>query len=41
VQYKGHLENISENTLIGAVNSENGKVRMPKNKEEQVLTVLT
>lgn len=31
LKYKGHLENISENTLIGAMNAFNGKVNMVKN----------
>jgi hypothetical protein len=26
LKYKGHLENIANNTLIGAVNADNGKV---------------
>jgi aconitate hydratase len=31
LRYKGHLENISECTLIGAVNAENGEVNSVKN----------
>ncbi|CAG8452650.1 4521_t:CDS:2 [Paraglomus brasilianum] len=31
LKYKGHLENISNNTLIGAVNDDNGKVNVVKN----------
>lgn len=31
LKYKGHLQNISENTLIGAQNAFNGKVNMVKN----------
>lgn len=27
LKYRGHLDNISNNMLIGAVNAENGKVR--------------
>jgi len=29
--FLGHLENISNNTLIGAVNAENGKINLVKN----------
>lgn len=28
LKYKGHLENIAENTLIGALNADNGKVNV-------------
>jgi aconitase A len=28
LKYRGHLDNISNNMLIGAVNAENGKVRV-------------
>jgi homoaconitase len=28
LKYKGHLENIAENTLIGAMNADNGKVNL-------------
>ncbi|KAH8734158.1 hypothetical protein BGZ61DRAFT_474764 [Ilyonectria robusta] len=31
LRYRGHLENISNNTLIGAVNAENGKVNNVRN----------
>jgi hypothetical protein len=31
-QYKGHLENISNNTLIGAVNAYTGKVNLVENE---------
>ncbi|CAG8652039.1 18265_t:CDS:10, partial [Acaulospora morrowiae] len=31
LKYKGHLENISNNTLIGALNADNGKVNVVKN----------
>ncbi|KAF7558127.1 hypothetical protein G7Z17_g148 [Cylindrodendrum hubeiense] len=30
-RFRGHLENISNNTLIGAVNAENGKVNIVRN----------
>lgn len=30
LKYKGHLENIAENTLIGAVNADNGQVNLVK-----------
>ena len=32
LKYRGHLDNISNNMLIGAVNSENGKVNSVKNQ---------
>ncbi|KAI8805648.1 aconitase [Cladochytrium replicatum] len=32
LKYKGHLENIANNTLIGATNSFNGKVNVVKNE---------
>ncbi len=32
LKYRGHLDNISNNMLIGAVNSENGKVNTLKNQ---------
>ena len=28
LKYRGHLDNISNNMLIGATNAENGKVRL-------------
>ncbi|KAL4896925.1 hypothetical protein BDV59DRAFT_190829 [Aspergillus ambiguus] len=31
-RYRGHLENISNNTLIGAVNAENGEVNVVRNQ---------
>lgn len=31
-RYKGHLQNISENTLIGAQNAFTGKVNLVKNQ---------
>lgn len=31
-RYRGHLENISNNTLIGAVNAENGKINLVTNQ---------
>ena len=31
LKYKGHLENISNNTLIGALNADNGKVNVVRN----------
>jgi aconitate hydratase len=31
LKYRGHLDNISNNMLIGAVNSENGEVNSVKN----------
>ncbi|KAL7327612.1 aconitate hydratase [Mucor circinelloides] len=31
LKYKGHLQNIAENTLIGAQNADNGKVNLVKN----------
>ncbi|KAI5476039.1 hypothetical protein MNV49_000468 [Pseudohyphozyma bogoriensis] len=31
-KYRGHLENISQNLLIGAINSENGKANSVKNQ---------
>ena len=31
LKYKGHLENLSNNTLIGAMNDENGKVNVVRN----------
>jgi len=33
LKYRGHLENISENLLIGAVNEENGEANKVKNQE--------
>jgi aconitate hydratase len=33
LKYRGHLENISQNCLIGAINSENGEANMVKNQE--------
>ena len=33
LKYKGHLQNISENTLIGAMNAFTGKVNLVKNAE--------
>ena len=32
LKYRGHLENISQNCLIGAVNAENGEVNKVKNQ---------
>jgi aconitate hydratase len=32
LKYKGHLENLSNNTLIGATNDDNGKVNLVKNQ---------
>ena len=32
MKYRGHLENISQNCLIGAVNAENGKVNSVQNQ---------
>jgi aconitate hydratase len=32
LRYRGHLENISNNTLIGAVNAENGKANAVRNQ---------
>ena len=32
LKYRGHLDNISNNMLIGAVNSENGEVNKTKNQ---------
>jgi len=32
LKYKGHLENISDNTLIGALNADTGKVNQTKNQ---------
>lgn len=31
LKFKGHLENIAENTLIGAMSAENGKVNVVRN----------
>ncbi|RUS27734.1 aconitase, partial [Jimgerdemannia flammicorona] len=31
LKYKGHLDNIAENTLIGAMNADNGKVNVVRN----------
>lgn len=31
LKYKGHLENISNNTLIGALNADNEKINVVKN----------
>jgi len=31
LKYKGHLENISNNTLIGALNSDNEKINVVRN----------
>ena len=33
LKYRGHLENISQNCLIGAINSENGEANKVKNQE--------
>ncbi len=33
LKYKGHLDNVSENTLIGAANDENGKINVVVNQE--------
>ncbi|KJE93811.1 aconitase 2 [Capsaspora owczarzaki ATCC 30864] len=33
LKYKGHLENISENTLIGATNAETGKINCVRNTQ--------
>lgn len=30
-RYKGHLENLSKNTLIGATNAENNKINCVRN----------
>jgi aconitase A len=32
LKYRGHLDNISNNMLIGALNSENGEVNSVKNQ---------
>jgi aconitate hydratase len=32
LKYRGHLDNISNNMLIGAVNAENGEVNKVKNQ---------
>ena len=32
LKYKGHLENISQNTLITAINAENGQVNKVRNQ---------
>ena len=32
MKYRGHLENISQNCLIGAVNADNGKVNLVQNQ---------
>jgi aconitate hydratase len=32
LRYRGHLENISNNTLIGAINAENGKANSVRNQ---------
>ena len=32
LKYRGHLDNISNNMLIGALNSENGQVNSVKNQ---------
>ena len=32
LKYRGHLDNISNNMLIGAVNAENGEVNKIKNQ---------
>ena len=36
LKFRGHLENISNNMLIGAVNSENEEVNKVKNQETGV-----
>ena len=36
LKFRGHLENISNNMLIGAVNSENEEVNSVKNQETGV-----
>lgn len=35
LKYKGHLSNLSENTLIGATNDENGKINSAIDFEDQ------
>jgi aconitate hydratase len=32
LKYRGHLDNISNNMLIGAINSENGEANKVKNQ---------
>ena len=36
LKYKGHLENISENTLIGGVNAETGRTNLVMDNSEEV-----
>lgn len=35
LKYKGHLSNLSENTLIGATNDENGKINSAIDFQDQ------
>lgn len=39
LKYKGHLENISENTLIGAVNAETGETNSVRDIDESTTTI--
>lgn len=39
LKYKGHLENISNNTLIGAQNEENGKVNVVEDLDGQEMSI--
>lgn len=38
LKYRGHLDNISNNMLIGALNSENGEVNSVKNQVQLALS---
>ncbi len=40
LKYRGHLDNISNNMLIGALNSENGEVNSVKNQVRRLLLLL-